>query len=72
MKYANAISPERIKATGRVNRPRMISVLPTVSKLAASPGTRLNRVIGRVVWRRREIEKLVEAMLQIEQPDHDS
>jgi hypothetical protein len=44
IKYATAISPKRMNATGRVNRPRMISVLPTVSKLAASPGFRLNRL----------------------------
>src|SRR6267154_2640691 len=36
MKYANAISPERINATGRVNRPRKKSVPPTTSMTPAN------------------------------------
>ena len=37
MKYATAISPHRINATGRVNRPRVISGPPTSSKYARQP-----------------------------------
>src|ERR1700674_2175029 len=39
MKYAAAISPDRIKATGRVNRPRIKSVPPTSSNMPAMPNS---------------------------------
>src|SRR5881296_3199482 len=39
MKYANAISPERMNATGRVNRPRRMSVPPTTSMTPANHGS---------------------------------
>src|SRR5687768_6437647 len=39
MKYANAISPERMNATGRVNSPSSSSVPPTISISPAIPGS---------------------------------
>ena len=36
LKYATAISPQRMNATGRVSSPRMISVAPIVSMVPAA------------------------------------
>jgi hypothetical protein len=38
MKYANAISPERRNATGRVKRPTRSRAPPSVSRTPATPG----------------------------------
>ena len=37
MKYATAISPDRMNAAGRVNNPRSICRLPTISSIPAKP-----------------------------------
>ena len=39
MKYATAMLPARMNATGRVNNPRMISTPPTISRQPCTPNS---------------------------------
>jgi len=47
MKYATAIWPDRMKATGRVNNPIKIRIPPNNSRIPAMPG---RENIGNVPW----------------------
>jgi hypothetical protein len=70
MKYANAISPDRMNAAGRVNNPINTSTPPTSSMMPATP----NKHQLQVVEHRdvRHVKQLGSAVLQEQEGDDDA